>query len=136
MGDDTYMNDKLGIKGIKWSAEEEVNILNSFDIGIMPLPDDEWAKGKCGLKALSYMSLEIPTIVSPVGVNTEIIQQDVNGFLASTDQEWFQVLEKLIDEAELRERIGKAARKTVIEKYSVESQKNNYLNYFKKVLNG
>ena len=89
----------------------KIEDLCEMDIGIMPLPDDEWAKGKCGLKGLQYMALEIPTIMSPVGVNTEIIQDGENGFLAAHEDEWFEKLSKLIDDASLRQRLGKAGRK-------------------------
>ncbi|MFL5752072.1 MAG: glycosyltransferase family 4 protein [Bacteroidia bacterium] len=134
MGDETYMNKELGIQGIKWNAETEVQVLNTFDIGIMPLPDDEWAKGKCGLKGLSYMALEIPTIMSPIGVNTEIISQGENGFLATTTEEWVEYISRLIESKELRESMGRAARKTVIEKYSVLSQKQHYVQLFNELL--
>jgi glycosyltransferase involved in cell wall biosynthesis len=93
----------------------------------MPLPDDKWAKGKCGLKGLTYMALEIPTVMSPVGVNTEIIKDGENGFLASTNNEWFEKLCVLIENPELRIKLGKAGRKTVVEKYSVQANKNKYL---------
>ncbi|MHB8260577.1 MAG: glycosyltransferase family 4 protein [Bacteroidia bacterium] len=134
VGDEEYINESLSIKGIAWSPDTEVEMINSFSIGIMPLPDDEWAKGKCGLKGLSYMACEIPTIMSPVGVNTEIIQHGKNGFLASTIEEWVTCLSQLIENADMRERIGKAGRQTVLEKYSVLSQQQNYLNAFKEVL--
>ena len=134
VGDPDYRNTALNIQGIPWTSETEVKELSSFDIGIMPLPDDEWAKGKCGLKGLTYMALETPTIMSPVGVNTEIIQDGITGFLASTPDEWFQKLSTLIESEELRKRIGKSARQTVVERYSVLSQRNNYLNCFKEVL--
>lgn len=134
MGDETYVNEELGINGIKWSAATEVDVLNTFDIGIMPLPDDEWAKGKCGLKGLSYMALEIPTVMSPVGVNTEIIQHGENGFLASTTDEWVDCISRLLESKELRENMGRAARKTVVEKYSVESQKQRYLQLFNQLV--
>ncbi len=134
IGDGTYINKELDIKGLPWVAEKEVEELNSFDIGIMPLPDDEWAKGKCGLKGLQYMALEIPTIMSPVGVNTEIIQHGKNGFLASTTDEWIDCLSQLIESPALRERIGRAGRQTVLEKYAILSQQQNYLNAFKEVL--
>jgi len=134
VGDAEYINESLGIKGIAWGSATEVEIINSFSIGIMPLPNDEWAKGKCGLKGLSYMACEVPTVMSPVGVNTEIIEQGKNGFLASTTEEWINCLSQLIENAALRASIGKAGRQTVLEKYSVASQQNNYLNAFNEVM--
>lgn len=113
-----------------WSKENEIKDLMLADIGIMPLPDDEWSKGKCGFKALQYMALEIPSVVSPVGVNTEIIQHDVNGYLCSADEEWLTTLEKLIVDASLRKQIGKAGRQTVIDRYSVSSNSSNFLSLF------
>ena len=130
IGDASYRNEELGITGIGWKRDDEVKELSEFDIGIMPLPDDEWANGKCGLKGLQYMALEIPTIMSPVGVNTEIIKDGINGFLASETDEWVEKITRLIENADLRTSMGKAARKTVIDHYSVESQKNRYLEYF------
>lgn len=134
VGDASYQNPSLNISGESWSAQTEVAVINTFTIGIMPLPDDEWAKGKCGLKALSYMACEIPTVVSPVGVNTSIITHGVNGFLASGEDDWIQCIELLLINPELRKKIGSEGRKTVIEKFSVESQKSNYLDAFKSLL--
>jgi glycosyltransferase involved in cell wall biosynthesis len=134
IGDATYKNDELCIKGISWEKEEEIKELSTIDIGIMPLPDDDWARGKCGLKGLQYMSLEIPTVISPVGVNTEIIQDGVNGFLASTEEEWVNKISLLIDSPLLREQLGNNGRKTVLEKYSFHSYKQRYLDYFEEVL--
>jgi glycosyltransferase involved in cell wall biosynthesis len=134
IGDGSYINEELDIKGLPWMASKELDDLNSFDIGIMPLPDDEWAKGKCGLKGLQYMALEIPTIMSPVGVNTEIIQHGKNGFLASTTKEWVECITQLIENPALRHSMGKAARQTVLEKYSVKAQEQNYLQAFNEVL--
>jgi len=136
MGDETYEHPELGIKGLRWSASTEVEQLQSFDIGIMPLPDDEWVKGKCGLKGLSYMSVEVPTVMSAVGVNPEIIKQGENGFLATKDEEWLERLSELIDSFELRKKLGQAGRKTVLEGYSLESQKSNYLDAFNELLKG
>jgi glycosyltransferase involved in cell wall biosynthesis len=127
MGDPGYENKELGIKGIAWTAETEVGILNSFDIGIMPLPEDEWAKGKCGLKGLSYMACEVPAVMSPVGVNTDIIRNRENGMLAATDEEWIAALSELIENTALRLEMGRKARQTVLEKYSVEANKRLYL---------
>lgn len=133
IGDKTYFNKALGIKGLGWNKQDEIKELSSIDIGIMPLPDDDWAKGKCGLKGLQYMALEIPAIMSPVGVNEEIIEDGVNGYLADKQEEWVNKISALIENPELRIKIGKAARQTVLDKYSVESQQRNYLKYFDEI---
>lgn len=130
IGDEHYRNEKLNIVGLPWQSETEIPDLQTIDIGIMPLPDTEWARGKCGLKGLQYMALEIPTIMSPVGVNIEIIQHGKNGFLASTEEQWVKIISDLIENKTLRISIGSEGRKTVISKYSVASQQANYLKYF------
>ncbi|PKP20311.1 MAG: glycosyl transferase family 1 [Bacteroidetes bacterium HGW-Bacteroidetes-21] len=134
IGDDSYTNKRLNIKGIKWTAHDEVEKLNEFDIGIMPLPHDEWSLGKCGLKGLTYMSCEIPSVFSAVGVNNEIITQGQNGFVATTSHDWIQCLSELIENTDLRNKIGIAGRKTVVEKYSVIANKEKYLEAFNSVL--
>jgi glycosyltransferase involved in cell wall biosynthesis len=134
IGDANYRNDELDVISLNWNKEDELKELSSFDIGLMPLPDDEWAKGKCGLKGLQYMALEIPTIMSPVGVNSEIITDGVNGYLAGSDDEWVEKMSLLIENLELRSQIGNAGRNTVIERYSVEAQKDNYLNLLRKLV--
>ena len=96
----------------------------------MPLPDDIWSKGKCGLKSLEYMSLCIPPVISPVGVNPEIIVDGVNGFLAKTNEEWVNKLSLLIESPELRKKTGEKGRETVVERYSVRSQRDTYLKLF------
>jgi len=120
-------DEKFDVEGLslickEWSLQSELNDLMEFDIGIMPLPDDEWSKGKCGFKAIQYMSLEIPSVISPVGMNKEIIHHGVNGFFASSDDEWLDILVKLVESDELREKLGKEGRQTVIEKFSLQSQ--------------
>lgn len=123
-----YEVPELGLKSTKWRKDTEVEELNKVDIGIMPLPDDRWSCGKCGFKGIQYMALGIATVMSPVGVNTDIIEHGVNGFLASTDSEWIDCLSQLIESVELRQRLGEAARKTIDERYSVRSQQGNLLN--------
>ena len=125
IGDKNYYCNELGIQGEPWIAASEIEDLSKIDIGIMPFPDDEWAKGKCGLKGLQYMALEIPTLMSPVGVNSEIIQEGVNGYLPNTEDEWVAALTALIEDATLRERIGKEGRKTVVDRYSVHAWKQS-----------
>ena len=134
IGDNAYENPELGIKGLPWKANSEIEDLAGIDIGIMPLPDDEWARGKCGLKGLQYMALEIPCVMSAVGVNKEIVADGLNGFLAESDEEWVLKISDLIENKDLRTRIGTEARKTVVEKYSVNSQKGKYLACLKKLL--
>lgn len=115
---------------IPWSKRSEIEDLMRIDIGIMPLPDDEWANGKCGFKALQYMALEIPTVASPVGVNTTIIEDGVEGFLCSTPDSWFDRLNDLIANERLRKEIGKEGRKKVIRSYSVISNVSTFLSLF------
>ncbi|MEI6852487.1 MAG: glycosyltransferase family 4 protein [Bacteroidota bacterium] len=134
ISDVNYSGNEIEVDFCKWNKESETDDLSEIDIGIMPLPDDEWARGKCGFKGLQYMSLEIPTIMSPVGVNSEIIQDGENGFLASTETEWIDKLSALIESPELREHIGKNGRKTVVEKYSYYAWKEKYLEYFEELL--
>lgn len=103
----------------EWSPETEIREIGLLDIGIMPNPDDEWSKGKCALKALQYMSMAVPTICSDIGANREVIQNGENGFLAKSEEDWLEQLEKLILDLKLRQKIGQAARDTVVEKYSM-----------------
>lgn len=104
-----------------WNPETEVSDLQDFDIGIMPLTDDTWSQGKCGFKLLQYMSVGIPVVASPIGANNDIVAHGVNGFLARTNDEWMKCLSKLIEEEDLRSRLGIAGRKTVEEHYSVQA---------------
>jgi glycosyltransferase involved in cell wall biosynthesis len=119
---------------IKWTKDSEIQDLLNIDIGIMPLFDNEWEKGKCGFKGLQYMALEIPTIMSPVGVNTEIIREGENGFLANTDNEWVDKLSLLIENKELRKKLAKAGRQSIINNYSVEANRGKYLSILKSIL--
>ncbi len=123
-----YSNPELGIKSIKWERSSEIDDLNSIDIGIMPLPDDDWSKGKCGFKGIQYMALQKPVVMSPVGVNTEIVTDGLNGFLATTADEWIDKLSMLIESGELRQKLGKAGRETIEKTYSVEVQQQNLVN--------
>ena len=108
----------LDVRCVPWNAESEVDDLRAFDVGLMPLADDEWARGKCGMKALQYMALGIPPVVSPVGMNTTIVRHGINGMHASTDDEWVARLEALGGDPELRARLGREARRTVENEYS------------------
>lgn len=115
---------------VSWNLATEIDDLAKIDIGIMPLPNDEWSKGKCGFKALQYMSLGIPTIASPVGVNSDIITDGVNGLLASSNQEWYNALKKLVTDRRIRQALGNNGRTTVESRYSVNANTNNFLSLF------
>jgi glycosyltransferase involved in cell wall biosynthesis len=117
-----YAIDGVDVEAVPWCSATEVEDLRPIDIGLMPLPDDPWSRGKCGLKALQYMALGIPTVCSPVGVNSEIIQEGVNGLLAATDETWLETLGRLMASPPLRERLGAAGRRTVEERYSARVQ--------------
>ena len=103
-----------------WSEAGEAEAIGSAHVGIMPLPDDVFTRGKCGLKALQYMATGRPVVISPVGMNRELIDSGTNGFLAANDDELVAALEQLAASAELRARLGAAGRKTVEERYSAE----------------
>jgi len=98
---------------VPWTAATESRDLGPAHVGIMPIPDDAFARGKCGCKALQYMGVAHPVVVSPVGVNAQIVRDGENGLHASTDAEWVEALEKLASSPELRERLGRAGRSTV-----------------------
>ena len=134
IGQGSYNHPEINLISKNWSAITEVDDLNSFDIGIMPLPNDEWVKGKCGLKGLSYMACGIATIMSDVGVNSEIIEHGKNGFLATSQQEWVNYLSKLIENSDLRHEMGQSGRETVVKNYSVNANKVKYLEVLKSLI--
>ncbi len=105
---------------VDWKLEEEISSLRSFDIGIMPLPDTEWAKGKCGFKIIQYMAVGLPVVCSPVGMNNEIVIEGYNGFLAQSQDEWIGAIQKLLDNSLLREKLGQNGRNTVESKFSLK----------------
>lgn len=110
-----------------WSLEREVADLWNFDVGVMPLPDNPWTRGKCGLKILQYMAVALPVVASPVGVNTEIIQDGENGFLAAETKDWVDKLTRLAGDPGLRAGLGRAGRTAVEERYSSSYAASRYL---------
>jgi glycosyltransferase involved in cell wall biosynthesis len=134
IGTPKYELSGVNTDALEWRSETEIDDLRKIDIGIMPLPDEAWSKGKCGLKALQYMALGIPTVCSPVGVNSAIIQDGENGFLADGKDEWIEKLKKLLHSFELRKKLGAAGRKTVEEGYSAKSQAPRVFDVFESVV--
>lgn len=125
----------LKIEKLDWNLENEVSSLNKFDIGIMPLADDAWTRGKGGFKLLQHMAVGVPSVASPVGINNEIISEGINGYLAHTEEEWYEKLSLLIEDKKLREKMGKAARETCLTKYSVDSGFPKLMQIFERMTN-
>ena len=106
---------------VPWSEEREKGALQEFDVGLMPLPDSAWARGKCGFKLIQYMAGGRPTIAAPVGANREIVVHGETGLLASTPVEWRSALHALRDSPDLRLRMGQAGRERAARLYSLEA---------------
>jgi glycosyltransferase involved in cell wall biosynthesis len=131
---DEFLDSSL-IKVIKkpWNESDEVSDLQSFDIGIMPLTDDVWARGKCALKIVQYMAVGIPVVCSPVGTNRDIVRDGLNGFWAETEREWIDRLGILIEKGELRRKMGRAGRQIVEEGYSLNAVGDRIVRIFKEL---
>jgi glycosyltransferase involved in cell wall biosynthesis len=131
IGTPEYKIPGVDVEAIQWRSETELDDLRTIDIGLMPLPDDNWSKGKCGLKALQYMALGVPTICSPVGVNSTIIRDGENGFLAGSKAEWIEKISHLIHSPDLRRKLGFAGRETVEREYSAKVVAPKVLDIFR-----
>ncbi|HYU77379.1 MAG TPA: glycosyltransferase [Vicinamibacterales bacterium] len=110
----------LEVADVPWSLAHEVELFNTCDIGVYPLTDDAWSRGKCGFKAIQFMACGVPVVAAAVGVNREIVQDGINGFLASTPEEWVEKLDRLLTDEALRARMRLAARRTIEERYSIQ----------------
>ncbi len=118
----------------EWNETTEVKDIQSFDVGIMPLTDSLWERGKCGFKIIQYMACGKPVIASPVGVNVEIIQHSVNGFLANNSEEWIKYLTILKSDINLRMKMGAAGRKLAEDKYSLQLTAPKLFELFQNIL--
>jgi glycosyltransferase involved in cell wall biosynthesis len=122
------------LKFIEWNEKTEMEDLSRINIGIMPLENDIWSEGKCGFKLIQYLSIGIPSIASPVGVNKKIIDKNT-GFLCSTHEEWYHALSMLLSDSSLRTQMGKAGRQKIISEYSIEAHSFSFLKLFGTVIN-
>jgi glycosyltransferase involved in cell wall biosynthesis len=115
---------------IPWNKDTEIEDLRLLDIGVMPLEDNEWAKGKCGFKLIQYLALGIPAVAAPVGVNDQIVLDGETGFLADNPETWKSKLLLLLQNPELRDKLGQAGRRLIEDQFSVKSQESRFLELF------
>lgn len=124
------------LDNLPWSEDAEVSHIHAMTIGIMPLSDTPWARGKCGYKLIQYMACGIPVIASPVGVNADIVEHGVNGFLATTEAEWREAIENLLRDPDLRRRMGAAGRRKAEEQYALQVWGPRVANMLHEVIEG
>jgi len=129
MGAPEFSIDGVDIELVKWSVKNEIPTLQRFDIGLYPLPlDSEWMLGKSGLKALQYMAVGVPVVATAIGANFRIIEDAITGFLVTSNNEWIEKIEFLINNPEQRKNIGLAGRENVVKKYSIDANTQTYIN--------
>ncbi len=119
---DTFIETKdIKTRKVQWRSETEIENLMDLDIGVMPLFDDLWSRGKCGFKIIQYMGVGVPAVCTPVGINRDVVEDGKNGFWAETKSEWIDKLSTLIEDRELRQRMGKAGRREIMDHYTVQT---------------
>lgn len=127
MGDPEFRLDGVEVEALPWKESYEVEVISRFDIGVYPLPDEQWVLGKSGLKALQYMASGVPTVATAIGTIFRIIESGRNGMLVNTPEEWERALSDLISSQELRARLGANGVETVEKNYSINANKGVYL---------
>jgi glycosyltransferase involved in cell wall biosynthesis len=120
----------MPVNWIDWDEKTEIAEIKKFSVGIMPLDDSIWSRGKCGFKIIQYMACRKPVIASPVGINNEIIEHGKNGFLASDQKEWHEYISFLISNREEASIMGNYGYERFIKKYSLENNYKKYLKFF------
>lgn len=135
IGVDDLCIPSVNIELFPWSEEKEAKLIRDCDIGIMPLFNTSWEKGKCGYKLIQYMGSGLPVVASPIGINKEIVCHGENGFLANNENEWIRSLETLLTNSALRSKMGLHGRQTVVKNYSLSVSAPNLINKFRKLHN-
>ena len=125
---------EVRIEQVQWSPAAEIAALAGAHIGVMPLTDDEWARGKCAFKLLQYMAASLPCVASPVGANAEAVIEGRTGYHARDASEWEYALERLIGSAELRARLGAAGRAHLDSRYGLQSYQTRYVALFQSLI--
>jgi glycosyltransferase involved in cell wall biosynthesis len=121
---------------VRWDAKVEATALQEMSVGIMPLPDNEWTRGKCSFKMLQYMAAGVPAVVSPVGMNKEVLSKGQVGFAVTTDKQWYEALETLYKDKKLQLNMGNTARKVVEEYFSAQKVADSLAGIFKDLVKG
>jgi glycosyltransferase involved in cell wall biosynthesis len=111
----------------EWSEETEVEQIRGFDVGLMPLPNNFWVRGKCGFKIIQYMACGLPVVASPIGANIHLVDHGKTGFLASSQDEWVQYLEQLYNDRNLRQEMGRKGRMKIEEGYCLDKTAPRFL---------
>jgi glycosyltransferase involved in cell wall biosynthesis len=136
VADRDFELDGVEVVNRRWSESGEIADLLDMDVGLMPLADDEWARGKCGFKAVQYMAAGVPPVASPVGMNRDLVSDGQDGFLPEAEAEWLEALRRLHADAGLRERMGRAAREKVQQRYSLAATGPAIARIFQDLLDG
>lgn len=131
IGGNIKLNDKIKVENIPWNAETENRELADASIGIMPLENTYWEKGKCGFKLIQYMASGLPVVCSNLPANKEIVENTVNGFIADNEEEWFQQINFLLENPEICIKMGKESRKRIEQHYSYQIWGRKYANIIK-----
>ena len=126
----------VDVERIAWSSATEAQSLAAAHVGIMPLADDAWTRGKCAFKLLQYMAASLPCVASPVGANTEAVIDGVTGFHASSNEEWECGLQRLLESPSLRTRLGNAGREHVERRYAMHTYRSHYVALFEQLAGG
>lgn len=128
ISDDFVDLEGVEVVKLKWSSDTEIKDLQSIDIGLMPIRDDHWSRGKCGFKILQYMASGAVPIATAVGANNDIVINGETGYLAKNDEDWVRAIKKLVADRDLRQKISHASRKRVEEHYSLKSKYGEFKN--------
>ncbi len=133
MGDADFKIEGIATEALSWEDSYETEVIGRFDIGLYPLPDEQWVYGKSGLKALQYMAAGVPTIATAIGTNFRIMEHGKTGFLAKEEKDWLKYIKLLIIDGQLRQRMGAAGASMVEEKFSIHANKDTYLHIVQQV---
>ncbi len=133
IADKEFELDGVDVEYIPWTSENEVADLHAIDIGLYPLPIEDWVLGKSGCKTITYMSIAIPSVSTGYGTIFRVVEDEKEGLLVVEKEEWVEAIIRLIDDVELRERIGKAGREKVLNNFSVYANRDKYLSIYREV---